>query len=254
MPTYAETATGKVEHLGIMLRVHARHQYISPLLSDIHRHLGRQRKVTVTIGADRPSPKVIAAVARMVDNNHRFAGRFLNVHEIPASVCNAGAGWMAPVRYLHECHRQDVDASGFGPSQACMLIDDDALFTARGLREIRGHLNDFAYDRLDVRHLFCWDAPDLHNAGVPPHWSAGVFRVLEGDDFPTNFVVRCPERVARSQNVCRLSEPVHELGWLKESDRKAAFAAAKAAGRLDGHTLSLVRTPNLQRINGDRTK
>lgn len=255
MPRYSESSpVVKVEHLGILLRVHRRHEYLGKIFDQI-RKLNRSRKITVTVGMDRPAPKVIAAVHKEMELCLRSRkNRIVNCHPMPPVVSATGARWMEPLLALHENHRRDCAASGWGPPDAGMLLDDDALFTDAGLAEIRGHLLELTYDRLDVRHLFLWDHPDQHNANVPEHWSCAVWRQYPGDHFPTTFVTKSPERVARSRSVLRLEHAALEYGWLTQDARDAAFTAAKAAGRLDAHTLSLVRPPNLQRLHASPAK
>jgi hypothetical protein len=251
MPAFSENSPiVRVEHLGILLRVHRRHEYLARIFDQV-RKLNRARKITLSIAADRPTPDVLKVVSRELALAQKVGNRFLNVHSSPPVVSSAGARWMEPLMALHEYQTRDVEASGFGPVQAGMLLDDDALFTPAGIKELRGHLLELCYDRLDVQHLFLWDHQDRHNASVPEHWSCAVWRQYPSDHFSTAFVVKCPQRVARSSRVCRLAEPALEYGWLTQEARDAAFTAAKAAGRLDAHTLSLVRPPNLQRIHGD---
>jgi len=250
MPTFSENSPiVKVGHLGVLLRVHRRHEYLPKVFDNI-RKLNRGRKVTLSIAADRPTPEVLKVVSRELDLTAKIGNRFLNVHSSPPVVSAAGANWMEPLLVLHENHRRDIEASGFGPVDAGMLLDDDAVFSPEGIREIRGHLTELCYDRLDVQHLFLWDHPDQHNARVPEHRSCAVWRQYPNDHFPTAFVVKCPQRVARSRHVCCLEHPALEYGWLTQDDRDAAFTSAKAAGRLDAHTLSLVRPPNLKRLHG----
>jgi hypothetical protein len=253
MPAFCETAASvKVEHLGVMLRVHDRAGYLHRVIGDACR-LGRGRKLTITIGADRPTREVLKVLATQLHLVNNAKGRFLNVHSLPPLPHATHSRWMEPLLVLHERHRADIEASKHGPVQAGMLLDDDAVFTRDGLKEIRGHLTSLDYDRLDVEHKFLWNNAAWYNAAVPTHWSAAVWRQYENDDFPTSFVVRCPERVARSSRVHRLHHKALEFGWLREEDRDRAFQKAKLAGRLDAHTLALVRPPNLKSVDGCQT-
>ncbi len=147
--------------------------------------------------------------------------------------------WVRPMQFLHDILVQE------GP-QAILNIDDDQLFTDDGIQELYGHLTSFFQDRYEYRTLFMWDDIDTYNDRFPAHWSSNLFRVVPGDRWATHFVQHAPEAVARSEHVTRLKEPVVNFGYLDAEVRTDYWTKYKRAGKVDAHTLALVRTPNLK--------
>jgi hypothetical protein len=136
-----------------------------------------------------------------------------------------------------------------------MVWDDDWILTKEGIRELRGHLSELKYDRLDALSLFFWDRVDTFNGNLLEHWAPALFRVHPGDDFPTHFVVHAPERIARSRSAVRLANPMLNFGWLTKQDRAEAWAASKRAGRIDAFTLNLVdQNPPLIQYTGQTVR
>lgn len=132
---------------------------------------------------------------------------------------------------------------------ACMLWDDDALFSPGAIRELRGHLRCLEHDRVDILSLFLWDRPDQVNAAFPAHWSAALFRAYPGDAWPTDFEVNCPRHCARSARAGTLRNPWLNFGYMDPEERRLTWEAQKAAGKVDGHTLCLVRPPDLRELD-----
>jgi hypothetical protein len=80
----------------------------------------------------------------------------------------------------------------------------------------------------------------------PEHWSGNLFRVYPGDRFATHFVAHCPEACARSERVVRLTEPVVNFGYMDAEVRAEYWTKYKRAGKIDAHTLALIREPDLK--------
>lgn len=131
------------------------------------------------------------------------------------------------------------------PFDACILWDDDALFSPGALRELRGHLRCLEHDRIEVLSLFAWNHPDKINEKFPPHWSACLFRVYPDDEYPTDFEVHCPRFCARSQRVAPLRSPWLNYGYMEPTERELTWQDQKAAGKIDGHTMCLIQAPRL---------
>lgn len=167
----------------------------------------------------------------------------LNLLEVIPVVTAAGCKWMESLQALYTFHR------GRAPDcDACLLLEDDQLFSPAGLKELRGHLLMLEADRLEVRSEFLWDAEGQTNAEIPEHWGALGWRVYPDDDFPLNFIVRCPRACARSDRVIKLVNPMRDYGWFLPEERERAWAASRAAGRIDAFTLPLVRPPKLVKV------
>ncbi|MCI0354830.1 MAG: hypothetical protein L0099_07315 [Acidobacteria bacterium] len=154
-----------------------------------------------------------------------------------------GQQWMSNLRV----HYQRL--LGRAPdAQVGMLWDDDILYTHGGMRELSGHLTFLGYDRLDANWVYPWDDEAMVNANMPAHRATMAFKVLDGDDFPADYVVHCPDRVAHSHNVCLLKHPVMSMGFLEAEDRERGFSASRDAGRIDAYTLAIFDAPRLERI------
>lgn len=152
-----------------------------------------------------------------------------------------GQRWAESLQFLHNRIVQERP-------EAILNLDDDQLFTDDGLEEIAGHLAFFTEDRYEYQSLFLWDDLDHYNAAFPAHWSGNLFRVYRGDHWATNFVAHCPRACARSERVLRLKEPVINFGYMGVDDRVDAWTRSRRAGKIDAHTLALIREPDLKRI------
>jgi hypothetical protein len=128
------------------------------------------------------------------------------------------------------------------PVQACILWDDDWLFSEEGLRETRGHLLDLKADRYEALSLFFWDDPNTYHAGMLSHMSPVMFRCYPGDDFDERFVVGAPLKVSRSSRRAALHWPLLNYGYLTQTDRDLAWQESKAAGRVDGHSMHFIES------------
>jgi hypothetical protein len=187
--------------------------------------------------ADRPSVEVCAAL-----NQAKWPQRFdVQIEPAPEAVLHeTGQNWMKPLQALHTMTLA-------AEPDAILNLDDDQLFTPEGITEVRGHLNFFQYDRYEFKSLFFWDDTEHYNAGFPEHWSANLFRAYPHDAFATHFVAHCPEACARSKEVYRMQMPLRNYGYLTEDDRATAWARLKLAGKIDGHSCTLVRPPRLRK-------
>jgi len=244
--------TIRVKNLGVILRVHRRKKYLHRILRQINgfRSYGGPT-ITVLISCDRPTPAVAAEVVKQAE---KFPELMIQIWPSPrAIVSSEGLNWM-PV--LAEQYRQLLEIEG-PPFDACMLWDDDALFTRGAIVELRRHMKCLEYDRIDALSLFLWDTARRVNTAFPTHWSACLFRVYEGDQFPTDFEVHCPRHCARSTNVAVLKNPWLNYGYMESEERQRTFEDQKAAGKIDAHTLCLIRSPTLvpldREYRNDRT-
>jgi len=161
------------------------------------------------------------------------------VEDNPVPVVGATCNWTDSVRRLHKRVLSE------GPD-AILNLDDDQIFTDDGLSEIAGHLNVFTEDRYDYRTLFMWDSLDTYNERFPEHWSSNLFRAYPDDVWATKVVQHCPQEVSRSPYVVRLSEPAVNFGYINEPDRLDYWQRYKRAGKVDAHTLALIREPHLK--------
>jgi len=248
--TFGQTI--RVHHLGVILRVHRRKKYLRRILQQINSlRSPRGPEIKVLISCDRPTPAVAAEVVKQAK---KFPGLYILIQPAPrAIVSSQGLHWM-PV--LAEQYRQLLEIGG-QPLDACMLWDDDALFSPGAIKELRRHLKCLEYDRIDALSLFLWDTVRRVNTAFPTHWSTCLFRVYDGDQFPTDFDVHCPRYCARSTNVVALENPWLNYGYMEPEERQRTFEDQKAAGKIDAHTLCLIRPPTLipldREYRNDRT-
>lgn len=147
--------------------------------------------------------------------------------------------WVAPLQHLH-------DLIMVYKPEAILNLDDDQHFTKDGIDEICGHLQCFTSDRYEYLSLFAWDAQDTYNARFPNHWSANLFRAYPQDKWALHFVQHCPEACARSPHVTRLQIPVRNFGYIDADTRADYWVKYKLAGKIDAHTLTLIREPELK--------
>ena len=230
----------------MIVRVSRRERYLQAILDQLREIARTGLPVRVLFSYDRPSPQVCLTLEGI--RNYKsgwFQGVDLQVFmkSAPAPVISpAGEHWMQVLQLQYE------KLLYLAPEcRGCMLWDDDQLFPPEALSELLAHFQS-PPDRVEARSLFLWDAFHEHNAAFPPHWSAMFWRVYPGDRFPDDFVVNCPEFVARSTSCGRLSVPVVNFGYMTEIDRACAWGAQKEAGKIDAHTLCLQRPPRLEPV------
>lgn len=230
------------KRLGVMLRLHRRADYLPTIFRQI-RSLGRGREVVLVCCYDRASQEVIRTVDRLAA---KMPPRCKLVHtEAPTPVVSsAGERWVESIAH---CHAHIV-------AEGCdvgMLWDDDLLYSAEALRELRAHLQFFEHDRLDALWLHMWDEPDTHNAAFPPHWAAAAFRVYPGDGYtdPT-CLNHAPQACAWSDSVGVIQGPAYHYGYYTEDARRTSWASLKRAGKVDSHTLCLTQPPKKEKVSG----
>lgn len=180
---------------------------------------------------DRPSSEVCGAVQRHAADAEVFDGAPI--------LSSDGQAWQRSLAEVHErllAHAPD----------AILMLDDDQLFTDEGITELHGHLEFFVADRYDFRSLFMWDKPTHYNELIPTHITGNLFRAYPEDRYSSRFVAQCPEAVARSGESVLMKYPLANYGWLEPEDRARAWAASRAAGRIDAHTLTLTQPPRLK--------
>jgi len=234
----------RVRRLGLMLRLHRRARWIPDIFKQMRRIARDVNEIYTVVMVDRVSHEVVTTLNRELE---RKENEILNIELMDAPsegiVSSNGQKWMESLRVQYGRLRLNA---GY-PLDAAMLWDDDCLFSEDGLRELRGHLRCLEYDRLDGESIFFWDDKEHINTRFPRHVQASLFRVYPDDDYPKNndFIVAAPEYVSRSHNWLLLSNPILNHGYMTKADREMVFAAAKLSGRMDDHTLTLVRSPEI---------
>jgi hypothetical protein len=176
----------------------------------------------------------------------RNASRELQIAQIEGQpiVRSTKIDWMGPLQAAYEQLR-----AVFPDVTHASIWDDDMILSKRLERELRGHLQDFRYDRVMAQSWFLWDDGDHVNMNFPPHWSTIVWRIAAGDRMPTTFVHQATERVAQSNNYLRLDNPLLNYGYMRAEDRPLIWETARKAGRIDAHTLTLVKPPKLWKLH-----
>ncbi|MEE8522140.1 MAG: hypothetical protein V3S83_12330 [Gemmatimonadota bacterium] len=235
MPIPQLTPAISVKHLQVFLRVHRRWQYLEDVFKQI-KELGRGRIVTVTVQTDRTSIDVFRELARI---ETRLPTHVLTeIHEGP-QILNERQNWLLSIKTLYDFADSDADAG--------IVWDDDWLFSKLGLREMRAHLELLEFDRIEAKWLHCWDNHQQHNALFPEHWAACLFRMYPRDQWK-RLMAHCPDFVSRSPRVHRADFDIYHLGYMDPEDRRKAWEAYRAAGKIDGHSLCLVKEPDLKEI------
>lgn len=232
-------STVAVKTLGIVLAVHRRAQYLEEIFAQI-KELARDRQGFLVVQADRPSQEVIRELDRLVVQMPER----IEIHIIggPSMLLEQSIDWMSGRKYGFDYLASHKDC------EVGMMWDDDCLFSKAALKELRGHLLFFEYDRVDVEWLHLWDSTDKYNIEFPPHLSTCAYRIYEGHVYTSDLVVHCPELIARSNNKIRLKAPLFHYGYIDKKQRKELFDSYRHAGKTDAHTLALVKKPKLRKI------
>lgn len=225
---------------GIMLRVHRRHKYLRRIF-DNFRRLAQGRSLFLSIQADRPTPEVAATLGKLVKRLPPSIK--VGLIESPFPLLERKERYMEALQLQYDHLRELAD----GDLQVAALWDDDFWLTPAGIRELRGHLNIMRVDRVEARSVFLWDDHEHHNTNFPPHWQALAFRVYPTDNFPRDYTVHCPVRVAAGSSV-RLRNTLQNAGYMDEEDRQLTWLAYLRAGKIDAHTTKLVQPPKLEKI------
>jgi hypothetical protein len=229
------------------MRVHREHRYLRRIFKQLRRLARKVGNLHLLISVDRPSGEVAARVTEEQFNANDHYD--VTVIDSPKIVTEAGCNWMGVLQETYSRFR-----SIYPFAQACALWDDDMILSDDMERELRAHLRDLRHDRVEALTQFLWD-DELHwNAGFPAHWSAFLFRVYPGDQYPTNYVVHCPDRVAKSAKHTQFKAPLVNFGYVDPKLRPLIFQRAKESGRIDAHTLTLVKPPNLQPLTHGHSK
>jgi len=198
---------------------------------------------------DRPSPEVVCAIERLKLPDYITRTDV----EAPVAIRSAaGCKWTETVQFMYSHVRED------GASQACMLWDDDLIFSDDALEELQTHLDDFTHDRIEALWLHAIDPEcKFHDVGFPPHWATCLFRVYEDDDWSdvlTRTVIgggtHSPIYVARSANFARLNGRVLHMGYCSPDQRESAWNSARQSGQTCAFFRTLSRPPAPQRATG----
>jgi hypothetical protein len=234
-----------VKTWGVMLRVHREAQFLPKVFKSLKK-LAQGREVKLCISADRPTPDVITEVSKQL--RYCPSNFDVDLFEAPEPLVGTSENFM---KCLQDHYARLLK---MGPMQGASLWDDDMWLHPRAALELRKHLACLEYHRVEARTLFLWNSATQHNRKFPAHWSAILFRVLDGDQFPTRFMVHCPETAANSTSVQMMKWPLLNGGYIDDERRERAWKRAKRAGKMDGHSFALVRPPILENVSEYRKK
>ena len=226
----------RIDNIAFLLRVHRRHKWLPTIIRQLG-SLAKGRRSHLIVRLDRPSPEVIGTLDRTVND-----APFNDVTFIPATTATRGEGfqnWASSCVDLHEAMK------GLDEFDAAMLVDDDVLFTRSSLAELRRHLDFFTHDRVEARWAMCFGDKQTEDKNFPDHWAATAFRVYPDDSWSTERVQHAPAHAADSPRVGRLRSPLLHMGYLTDEDREEAWEAAKSSGKIDAHTMALIKEPSL---------
>lgn len=225
------------------MRVHRRASFLKKIHRQIRSLAQRLDHVILFVAADRPSAEVLGTLNRLHKNLPA------NVEPIiwhAPQVLGETENWMGSLRNIWDAFRSIA-----GEPDAGILWDDDMVFARKALRALRRHFRLLEYDRVEALSLFFWDSSAQYNREFPPHWSTVLWRVYPGDQFPKHFETHSPEATARSDSVMYLEYPILNYGYLTHEARLLSWNACKTAGKVDGHTLTLTKEPDLVQWQSD---
>lgn len=231
-----------VKRLGVMLRLHRRHKYIKRIFKNFRR-MAKGRKFFLAVQLDRPSADVAAALDKELRNAPDTWT--IDIFESPIKLVDqTGENYMEALQH----HYEYLLALSDGSLDAACLWDDDSWLEAKAMREFLGHLDILEADRVEIKSRFLWDDPTQHNTAFPVHWQALLFRVLPRDRYPTDYMVHCPDRAAQGKCI-RMKACLTNAGYLDPDDRRLTWLAYRRAGKIDAHTVALIKEPKLERLN-----
>jgi hypothetical protein len=236
-------ASISVRQVGFLLRVHRRSEWLSVIFSQM-RQVARGRRAHLVIMADRPSPNVISALAkieRLKPDNFDFT-----LLECPEPIrTSQGCRWTETMQFMYRHLRED------GASGAGMLWDDDIILSDVALQEIRAHLNFMDVDRVEADWFnICNEEATHYDSGFLRHTGTHLFRIYKDDDFSDILTrtmggggTQSPIFVARSANFVHMKGRILHMGYCSPDHRQLAWNAAKACGQTDGYFRHLFREP-----------
>lgn len=227
----------EIRHLGVMVRVHRRAEYLHRVFDCLNRLASKRRQVTVAVMYDRPSGAVMRAVNQGFTRHPRL-GR-LELEAPFRLVDEQGEHFMEALIEHYAFLRQEADID------AGSLWDDDMWLDAQGRQELRRLLGALRHDRIDARSYFLWDDFDHANEAFPPHWQALVFRAYPEDEYTTEFMTHAPEHCAFSPYGTRMQSRLLNAGYLTAEGRQRTWEMFQKAGKVDGHTMCLTLPPRL---------
>lgn len=224
-----------------MVRVHRRADFLAEVFSEMAQILVNvedRGNAPLVIVCDKISGNVSQEIEKAIDRYHREIDLHLVEVKRPCHV------WLGPLSTGLEAVR-GLDATH------CVQLDDDLVPSPAARRELIGYLRRWPETlmRLDALWLHCWDTSKIHANHFPPHWAPVAYRVLPEDEYSGDIVNHAPDKVARSTAFAQLKHCLLHKGYMTKDLRKRAWEASKAQGKIDAHTLSIVRAPNLMPID-----
>jgi len=131
----------RIRHLGIHLKLH-NGKHLEKILSQI-RYLTQRREGLLVIECGGNSITTIETLDRLLVRQPSRLDPIL-------------------------CWEQgDLIVEG----EAVLSLSDDLLFSENALQEMKAHLNNLQFDKIEARRLFCWGAEDHHNTIFPKTYS-----------------------------------------------------------------------------------
>jgi len=239
----------RANNLAFLLQVHKRAEYLPEIFAQM-KFLSRGLHGHVFVRFDRPSQEVIRIIDRLAAKLPKrleftpFEGKA----RAKAAQCNPNMLGGLARRELHDfaMATDDFDAG--------MLWDDDVLFTWRALQDLRAFLRFLEHDRYDIRWAMCHGNRATENITFPDHFATALFKVYPNDRWNIDYVQHSPHYTAFSDDAKIMETLALHLGYMTDEDRQIAWLNAKASGKIDAHTLALVREPSLKRIQHPETE
>jgi hypothetical protein len=220
-----------------MIRVHRRHQYLRKVFAAMALILkgadaGRPSLVVV---CDKISPEVSEEIEEAI--THYADDIDFELVEVKRPC----ADWIGPLNTGLRA-LQDM-----GVTHA-VQFDDDLVPSPAAWRELVGLLKKWPENlmRVDALWFHVFDEKaKLHNAAFPLHVAPVAYRIFPDDVHSGDIVNHAPDTVARSQAATRLRHGLFHFGYATPDLRAMAWASSKAQGKIDAHTLAIIRPPTL---------
>jgi len=110
---------------------------------------------------------------------------------------------------------------------AVLSLFDDLIFSEKALDEMKAHLNNLQFDKIEARRLFCWGAEDKHNTTFPKTYST---------------VLMTEEK--RRQRHTRMRYPLLDMSFMTTEDRLIHPGVDTKLSRILSTPEKVVRVPH----------
>jgi len=225
-----------------MLRAHRRAEWLDAIFAQLVALSAHTKHLTICVMLDRPAAKVLRLVERQVAA--AYENVIIDVVVAPTPlVSSRGEGFMRALQVHYDALLAlDPDV------EYAALWDDDFIMGPALLADVQNRFDKgISAHTLRAESVFLWEHNKQYNAAFPRHWQHLFFKCIRGDKFPIDRMVHAPISALRGPSE-DLPGHLHNFGYLTEADRMLTWDAYKRAGKVDAHTLCLIKPPKVKNV------